>query len=242
VEALRILRERVNTKHGYNYTDNDYQKLLRGPCEIYDHQSLALNGITFKTQDADGNTIATYCNVMYHEQADVDENEENSEDQSSSSSSTSSSSSSSSSIVRPSKKRKPRPARQVKESKQRIKRQKKVKKLSNRSKSPVQTSDFEQSEDDDDDDDDDDDEEEEEEEGDDGVVHLDYCSVCGDGGNLLMCDGPGCNRSYHLECAKLEAEPVGDFICDHWYAIRHSSIVYIRPRSSCVVHVVRCPQ
>jgi hypothetical protein len=95
----------------------------------------------------------------------------------------------------------------------------------------VHTEDDEQSEDDGDDDD----EEDEEEEGDDGVVHSDYCSVCEDGGNLLMCDGPWCNRSYHLECAKLEAEPDGDFICDHWYAVLQSSIAFFRPLSSCVV-------
>jgi hypothetical protein len=40
-----------------------------------------------------------------------------------------------------------------------------------------------------------------------------YCSVCSDGGNLIICDG--CNLHFHLECAKppLSAVPEGDWFC-----------------------------
>eukprot|EP00249_Psilotum_nudum_P013656 c24443_g1_i2 orf=966-2783(+) len=39
----------------------------------------------------------------------------------------------------------------------------------------------------------------------------DLCAECGDGGDLLLCDG--CPRSYHTECAGLAEIPDGDWFC-----------------------------
>ena len=226
METLSTLRGRLNSKYGYHYTDNDYQKLFRGPYEIYDHKSLALNGVTFKTRDADGNTIATYCNIMYHEQAGCVVDEDHRDDQLYSSSP--STSSSSSSMVLPSKKRKPRPARQAKENRiKRRKTSKKKAKMNKRGKSPVPSD----SEDDDDDNHDEADKDED-------VVHSDYCSVCNDGGNLLMFDGIGCARSYHLECTELIDEPEGDFLCPRWCGIIHHSRIHSSGFHVCFLFVV----
>ena len=42
----------------------------------------------------------------------------------------------------------------------------------------------------------------------------DACAVCGDGGNLLICDG--CEGEYHTACQKpiLKEIPEGDWECD----------------------------
>ena len=34
-----------------------------------------------------------------------------------------------------------------------------------------------------------------------------------DGNEMLLCDGPGCQRGGHLRCANLSAEPAGDWLC-----------------------------
>jgi hypothetical protein len=39
----------------------------------------------------------------------------------------------------------------------------------------------------------------------------DRCGVCGDGGDLLICDG--CDTSYHLHCVNLSEVPEGDWFC-----------------------------
>lgn len=39
----------------------------------------------------------------------------------------------------------------------------------------------------------------------------DECEVCGDGGDLICCDG--CINAYHLQCVGLNEIPVGDFYC-----------------------------
>ena len=43
---------------------------------------------------------------------------------------------------------------------------------------------------------------------------LDSCAICGDGGNLLICDG--CEGEYHMECMRpaLESVPEGKWECD----------------------------
>lgn len=45
-----------------------------------------------------------------------------------------------------------------------------------------------------------------------GDDHLDCCLICGDGGEVLMCDT--CTCVYHLTCAKLRAIPDGLWSCD----------------------------
>lgn len=48
----------------------------------------------------------------------------------------------------------------------------------------------------------------------------DACYICGDGGNLLICDG--CEKEYHLACLRprLEIVPEGDWECDECVAIK----------------------
>jgi len=48
-----------------------------------------------------------------------------------------------------------------------------------------------------------------------GADHgLDSCAICGDGGNLLICDG--CEGEYHMECLRpvLKSVPEGQWNCD----------------------------
>jgi hypothetical protein len=55
-----------------------------------------------------------------------------------------------------------------------------------------------------------------------------YCSVCGDGGDLIICDG--CNSNFHLECATppLSAVPDGDWFC---HCCRHTKRRVLSPLS-----------
>uniref|UniRef100_A0A7C9EC43 PHD-type domain-containing protein n=1 Tax=Opuntia streptacantha TaxID=393608 RepID=A0A7C9EC43_OPUST len=41
----------------------------------------------------------------------------------------------------------------------------------------------------------------------------DLCSICADGGNLLLCDG--CPRSFHMQCASLPSIPCGKWYCKY---------------------------
>jgi hypothetical protein len=43
--------------------------------------------------------------------------------------------------------------------------------------------------------------------------HEDQCSVCGEPGRMLCCDGEGCTVVSHLVCAGLDVEPAGDCFC-----------------------------
>jgi len=48
----------------------------------------------------------------------------------------------------------------------------------------------------------------------------DFCLKCGDGGNLMLCDYPGCQKAYHAGCVGLSAIPEEDYICArHFCAI-----------------------
>lgn len=46
-----------------------------------------------------------------------------------------------------------------------------------------------------------------------GAGNDDVCAVCGDGGELLLCDG--CDGAAHLSCVGLAAVPRGDWFCAH---------------------------
>merc|ERR1719421_2605412 len=43
----------------------------------------------------------------------------------------------------------------------------------------------------------------------------DVCAFCGDGGELLLCDGQRghCNAAYHVACVGLKAVPSGEWFC-----------------------------
>lgn len=53
----------------------------------------------------------------------------------------------------------------------------------------------------------------------------DLCTLCGDGGLILLCDGP-CHRSFHLECIGMDAEPDDDkWLCPDCSAGRHMCLI-----------------
>jgi hypothetical protein len=41
----------------------------------------------------------------------------------------------------------------------------------------------------------------------------DECCVCGEGGELLCCEGQACRRTCHVLCAGLQVAPEGDWFC-----------------------------
>ena len=61
------------------------------------------------------------------------------------------------------------------------------------------------------------------------VDTMDFCLVCGDGGTLVLCDFPQCNRAYHQACiaptfpAAIDETPTGiDALEDPWFCPAHS--------------------
>ena len=50
--------------------------------------------------------------------------------------------------------------------------------------------------------------------------HSDDCDICGDGGELIICDG--CPRAYHVDCLKLAGIPEGEWFCPHCQAVSGS--------------------
>ncbi len=52
---------------------------------------------------------------------------------------------------------------------------------------------------------------------DESVDEGDRCTICNDGGELMVCDGgdkhPGCGKSFHAGCVNRPAIPDGDWIC-----------------------------
>jgi hypothetical protein len=41
--------------------------------------------------------------------------------------------------------------------------------------------------------------------------NVDFCHECGDGGELVLCDG--CPAAYHQDCLGLDSVPAGDWYC-----------------------------
>lgn len=44
-------------------------------------------------------------------------------------------------------------------------------------------------------------------------VHEDECYICGDGGELLLCDKVGCSKCYHRDCLGGNVTTRGKWIC-----------------------------
>lgn len=52
----------------------------------------------------------------------------------------------------------------------------------------------------------------------------DLCALCGDGGLILLCDGP-CHRSFHLECIGVTSEPAEEaWFCPDCEAGKHTCL------------------
>lgn len=53
----------------------------------------------------------------------------------------------------------------------------------------------------------------------------DLCTLCGDGGLILLCDGP-CHRSFHLECIGMKTEPEDEhWLCPDCAVGRHMCLI-----------------
>ncbi|CAI5712273.1 unnamed protein product [Hyaloperonospora brassicae] len=53
----------------------------------------------------------------------------------------------------------------------------------------------------------------------------DLCTLCGDGGLILLCDGP-CHRSFHLECVGMDNEPKDEqWLCPDCAEGRHMCLI-----------------
>ncbi|CAI5733452.1 unnamed protein product [Peronospora destructor] len=53
----------------------------------------------------------------------------------------------------------------------------------------------------------------------------DLCTLCGDGGLILLCDGP-CHRSFHLDCVGMNDEPNDEqWLCPDCAAGRHMCLI-----------------
>lgn len=52
----------------------------------------------------------------------------------------------------------------------------------------------------------------------------DMCSVCGDGGDLIICDAKGCKKVYHAVCAELSEVPSGTWECSVHFCANCGSV------------------
>ena len=70
--------------------------------------------------------------------------------------------------------------------------------------------------------------------------HEDDCFVCGDGGELIMCDRNNCSKCYHLKCLTLSGMPRGKWDCPwHFCDVcgkRAAFFCSICPNSFCGPH------
>jgi len=84
--------------------------------------------------------------------------------------------------------------------------------------------------------------EEEEESSAEEDAEPDVCFICGDGGNLLICDAPGCNKVYHIHCVDLEEVPTGKWHCNWHTCNKCSNLADLKftcrycPNSLCTEH------
>lgn len=68
--------------------------------------------------------------------------------------------------------------------------------------------------------------------------HQDYCEVCQQGGEIILCDT--CPRAYHLVCLdpELEKAPEGKWSCPHCVSRTKSYTrefcILLPPASSCI--------
>lgn len=72
--------------------------------------------------------------------------------------------------------------------------------------------------------------------------HEDECFICKDGGDLLLCDHPGCLKVYHLNCLDLDDVPSDSFSCPrHICSVCSSPAVeycFNCPNSYCTTHCI----
>jgi hypothetical protein len=70
----------------------------------------------------------------------------------------------------------------------------------------------------------------------------DACFVCGDGGQLLICDDDKCGKVYHLACVKLRDMPPGSWFCPRHFCSDCGEVSKANhctkcPTSYCAKHV-----
>ena len=64
----------------------------------------------------------------------------------------------------------------------------------------------------------------------------DACHVCGDGGDLIICDAKGCKRVYHAVCADLTEIPSGTWECPIHFCSTCGSVA--SPSRSAIVTIL----
>lgn len=70
--------------------------------------------------------------------------------------------------------------------------------------------------------------------------HEDDCFVCGDGGELILCDAPNCPKAYHLECLNRKVCPSSQWKCPRHFCqvCQKTAVVFCSncPLSYCKKH------
>jgi len=59
------------------------------------------------------------------------------------------------------------------------------------------------------------------------------CTVCGDGGNVFLCDAAGCRRVYHADCLQLDGVPSGAAYECPAHFCRRCRVRVVDPCQSC---------
>ena len=71
-----------------------------------------------------------------------------------------------------------------------------------------------------------------------------FCFMCRDGGDLMVCDAGGCKKVYHMACLKIETLPVGQWMCPYHFCQQcgievkdKSNYCALCPTSYCYKHL-----
>lgn len=71
--------------------------------------------------------------------------------------------------------------------------------------------------------------------------HQDYCEVCQQGGEIILCDT--CPRAYHLVCLdpELDRAPEGKWSCPHCVSTWCQHLIVLRDPPICFLLCLSCP-
>lgn len=75
----------------------------------------------------------------------------------------------------------------------------------------------------------------------------DLCTICGEGGEVIICDHSNCTRVYHILCAGLKELPTGDWYCSAHFCIVCNThiqndspyVCHNCPTAYCIYHIPR---